>query len=173
VSLDAKPEYCALSYYWGAPGEEHIVKIKNKPFSLRRTLFAFLAGLQKHFGALKVWIDVICINQRDRKEQGQQVEMMQDIYRDAKAVYAWLGTADEDSERAFECLNSTDEEDLDDPASAWKYVRYVDQLFMRPYFNRAWIIQKCSLNSELTLFCGTRRAGWQTLQRIYPNAKKL
>jgi hypothetical protein len=88
ASLNDKPLYYALSYYWGAPGESIAVDVDGTPFQLRKMLYAFFQQLQRHYHELTVWVDVICINQKNKVEQGQQVTMMADIYREAAAVYA-------------------------------------------------------------------------------------
>jgi hypothetical protein len=40
-----------------------------------------------------LWIDALCINQNDDKEQGEQVQQMGSIYSKAKRVIIWLGEA--------------------------------------------------------------------------------
>jgi hypothetical protein len=38
-----------------------------------------------------VWVDAICINQKDEKEKNQQVRAMSEVYSQAVEVSAWLG----------------------------------------------------------------------------------
>jgi hypothetical protein len=45
----------------------------------------------------KIWIDVICINQKDDIEKSQRVRQMAKIYSKASKVLVWLGEAYEDS----------------------------------------------------------------------------
>jgi hypothetical protein len=40
-----------------------------------------------------IWIDQICINQKDDNEKASQVELMANIYKGAKRVSAYLGQA--------------------------------------------------------------------------------
>jgi hypothetical protein len=42
-------------------------------------------------GALKWWIDAICINQRDDGERNEQVPRMGQLYSSASQVWVWLG----------------------------------------------------------------------------------
>jgi hypothetical protein len=44
-------------------------------------------GYEKQSG---IWIDAVCINQRDPVEQAQQVNMMRDIYSKALSVVVWV-----------------------------------------------------------------------------------
>lgn len=101
VSLCDTPPYHALSYYWGAPGEELPVRVNGEQVWLRKTLHRFFEVLQRRFLRLTIWVDVICINQRDRVEQSHQVSIMGDIYQQAASVYAWLGESDADSDFAL------------------------------------------------------------------------
>lgn len=48
---------------------------------------------EPHEGRL-LWVDAVCINQRDPDEKGPQVGMMKDIYRRARKVIVWLGKED-------------------------------------------------------------------------------
>ena len=41
-----------------------------------------------------IWIDALCINQKNSDEKGSQVQMMSEIYRLAKTVIVWLGVGD-------------------------------------------------------------------------------
>jgi hypothetical protein len=168
ASLDDKPHYYALSYYWGAPSETIAVDIDGTPFLLRKTLYAFFEQLQRHYRELTVWVDVICINQKDKVEQGQQVTMMADIYRDAAAVYAWLGIGDADSDYLMKYVQTPTMAGLDLP-SRQRLSQYLNRLLEYPYFQRAWIIQECSLNETLLLFCGRYLVSWTTLWRTNEN----
>lgn len=102
VSLDDRPPYIALSYYWGAPGNQLPVTVSGTEVMLRKTLHCFFEILRQRFTLLTVWVDVLCINQRDRTEQSRQVVMMGDIYQQASSVYEWLGEADADIDYALE-----------------------------------------------------------------------
>ena len=40
-----------------------------------------------------LWVDAVCVNQSDFKEQSTQVAMMLEIYARAEQVNIWLGPA--------------------------------------------------------------------------------
>ncbi|TGO37682.1 hypothetical protein BHYA_0091g00140 [Botrytis hyacinthi] len=40
-----------------------------------------------------LWIDALCINQQDKRERSQQVQLMGRVYSQARMVLAWLGPA--------------------------------------------------------------------------------
>jgi hypothetical protein len=107
VSLDDDPKYHALSYYWGPPSSTRPLMIhqsahnQTQVVQVRRTLAMFLEELYAYHGAITIWLDVICINQRSSTEQSSQVAMMGEIYRQAAGVTAWLGGWDPDIEYCF------------------------------------------------------------------------
>ncbi|ETN45725.1 uncharacterized protein HMPREF1541_09558 [Cyphellophora europaea CBS 101466] len=164
--LDAQPHYYALSYYWGAPGEELPIRVNGAKVLIRKTLHTFLTILQKRFGQLTVWLDVICINQRDKAEQSRQVSMMGDIYRRAQAVYAWLGDSDTDSDYALNFIVDFASQSYE-PHEWSKVLSYLQQLAMRPYFSRTWIIPECGLNKTLLIFCGKHMLQWEHLHDTF------
>lgn len=102
-SFDSAPEYAALSYTWGAPANglqasaealyaQHLeVRCNGKVFSIGRNLFEAFLRLRTSYPDIYLWADAICINQKDLKEQGDQVAQMGDIYARAVKVIAWLG----------------------------------------------------------------------------------
>lgn len=55
-----------------------------------------------------LWIDAVCINQRDNAEKSSQVSMMDRVYTEAAKVVAWLGEGDESENAlamiAIQCL---------------------------------------------------------------------
>lgn len=104
VSLDDKPCYVALSYYRGAPGTTKPIWVNGFEIQLRKTVYQFLKSLFRQFGSITVWLDVICINQRDVQEQGSQVSMMGEIYGTANCVCCWLGAGSADTDYALRRL---------------------------------------------------------------------
>jgi hypothetical protein len=66
------------------------VNIDGIPFPARRNLRDFLeqARLDDDIGLL--WIDAICINQKDNEKKSAQVERMGDMYSKATEVHACL-----------------------------------------------------------------------------------
>lgn len=59
-----------------------------------------LTDLRRLYGNITVWVDSICINQKDEGEKGLQIDLMQDIYARARVVYVWLGPDSDASKRA-------------------------------------------------------------------------
>ncbi|EOA84348.1 uncharacterized protein SETTUDRAFT_61258, partial [Exserohilum turcica Et28A] len=89
-SLDHDPRFRALSYVWGDQTDQRIIKVNGCTFKVNQNLFGALMGIVRS-KTIVIWIDAICINQKDDEEKGWQVAMMGDIYRKASKVFAWLG----------------------------------------------------------------------------------
>lgn len=83
--------YEALSYVWAAePGTEEIL-VDNQFTNVTRNLFFALRRLRKISAVRTIWVDAVCIDQRNEIEKGHQVAMMGTIYSSCIRAYLWLG----------------------------------------------------------------------------------
>jgi hypothetical protein len=125
ASLDEHPHYEALSYVWGDPpalvfciyvvdsptagvyperfprtNEDH-AQPQEKPYFLLQitaTLHCALIRLRHSEQSRRLWVDAVCINQKDLREQSTQVGMMTRIFGQAARVVAHLGPEEDESE---------------------------------------------------------------------------
>jgi hypothetical protein len=80
-------EYVCLSYMWGYEATEiYPVQVNECQLLVRKNLNDFLQVVRKLNISDWLWIDAICINQRDIAERNHQVQQMADIYHRAKHV---------------------------------------------------------------------------------------
>lgn len=86
-----KHKFVVLSYRWGVANASHEIILNGHPFHVRPNLWAFLNVIREQ-PEIILWIDALCINQRDIEERNQQVRIMGDIFRSARMVLSWLGT---------------------------------------------------------------------------------
>ena len=131
---------------------------------------------------MKFWVDPLCIDQNNLLEKNRQVSLMGEIYARFVAVVVWLEEMDE-SNKAIDIVTqigyvSLEQIQLDRPCgggserglwSLWVKESYgqwfsevpwmaIYMLICRTSWERLWIIQELSLNSNKTLFlCGNRR----------------
>lgn len=119
----------------------------------------------------EIWIDAICINQRDIEERNQQVSIMGEIYTKSVATWVWLGERDELSRAALTILQkittlpaqdtdasfgSLDQLERDEllaslglpDSNSWSWFA-VFAFFQRQWSRRSWIIQEATLSSRL------------------------
>ena len=79
-SIDAPPQYEALSYTWGGQTPTRPVICNNGLLLITENAFSSIRILRCHFEPRKLWIDTIYINQALAMEKTTQVAMMAEIY---------------------------------------------------------------------------------------------
>jgi hypothetical protein len=104
TSLGSSPPFLALSYVWGDESNKRVILVNKRPFWVTRNLYDAMMSLRGS-ESITIWIDAICINQKDYEEKGWQVRLMGDLYRKATTVLAWLGASDDDSDAVMDYLN--------------------------------------------------------------------
>jgi hypothetical protein len=116
---------------------------------------------KKHY----IWIDQICINQKDDDEKSHQIQHIQHIYTDAERVIVWLGPAAHDSDLLIAHLQKI--------AHAWsrcdfkiisrlleneKHVNAISKAYehfcRRRYWSRLWVMQEFAVGSQTSIICG-------------------
>lgn len=100
--------YESISYHWGDLLQAKIISLDGKPFQVTSNLESALRHLRHEEQDLqrRVWVDAICINQRDTEERGQQVRQMFNIYNRAEQVVVWLGDGSSDRTKALTFINT-------------------------------------------------------------------
>jgi hypothetical protein len=125
-----------------------------------------------------IWIDALCINQKDIEERAAQVRLMGKIYRQARRVIIWLGEENTDGE-ADECFIATEiiaGRRLDILAgrrlneSEMPYVLLGDieddnsarfrQLLRNQWFSCTWVFQEVALAQDAILLWGSMSLDW-------------
>lgn len=101
--LDEAPPYKALSYVWGDPEVTCTITINGLPVEKTANLVAALSRL-RDLDEADYWIDAICIDQRNKAEKSEQVQLMGEIYGKAVEATAWLGPGTDDSALAMTSL---------------------------------------------------------------------
>lgn len=97
-SVDDEPSYTALSYVWGNPDITLPIFVNDIEVQITTNLFDALTQLRENnVGTL--WVDAVCIDQKNDEEKGHQVQMMRSIYQNADEVIAWLGKEDHNSKK--------------------------------------------------------------------------
>ncbi|EUC40540.1 hypothetical protein COCMIDRAFT_9612 [Bipolaris oryzae ATCC 44560] len=83
----------ALSYVWGYTDVKERIKMDGKTIEVTLNLEAALRRVRNTEAAELVWVDALCINQRDVEEKNIQVMRMKDVYTKCGRVLVWLGDA--------------------------------------------------------------------------------
>lgn len=158
--------YTALSYTWGAPNFIEKIVFNGSAFHVTPNLAGALRHLRM-MGCLRVWVDAVCIDQKNDVEKSSQIPLMATIYREASHVIVWLGDKDEDVElmkslrSAYRNLQSI-KRDTAMPELA----RAIHQLVHLPWFSRRWIIQEVVLNFNVSFLCGPSELSFASLMTL-------
>jgi hypothetical protein len=121
-----------------------------------------------------LWIDALCINQKDIPERNFQVMHLNAIYQEALEVVAWVGEAGDDSDLAFDAFeglpmnesthwNPAIHPRLQNILNEPKYAIAINMFFQRPWWHRVWTVQESVLPKTLLFVCGHRHLSAERL----------
>ncbi|KAI1034595.1 hypothetical protein LB504_004597 [Fusarium proliferatum] len=174
VSLEQPPPYKAISYTWGDTGDTRKIEIEGCLIPIAVSLHGALQALRKKQSSVLVWADALCINQKDRDERSQQVQLMPFIYSNADSVAIWLGPEENDSTRAASFLDaiattgepfgSSNISKLLAAGAENGDLLAVVSLFGREYWRRLWVVQEVFNAKRIMVHCGSTRLEWKKYQ---------
>ena len=103
--------YDALSYVWGDPAVGVPIEINGHSVFVTENLESALRHIREEGQSKAIWVDAVCINQKDAVEVMAQVSQMRQIYETAQTVVSWLGPAEfvnheRSTARAMEALET-------------------------------------------------------------------
>ena len=194
------PTYEALSYTWGStdnPATVYIERPPQSPMSEQSELSTLQIGqhLMKALRYLRytdkprtLWIDAICIDQKNTAERNEQVKQMDRIYKLAERVIVWLGEESPSSKLAITTLEflgrqveltkdyhrlpspCCDEPLWSDSGHSLPYSEEtweaIFDLLGRPWFSRLWILQEIQLGNRYSVIqCGRDLIEWRLFRR--------
>ncbi|KAE8446244.1 hypothetical protein EG329_012330 [Mollisiaceae sp. DMI_Dod_QoI] len=131
--------YEALSYTWGDSEKPRSISVNKQTLAITENLHAVLLRLRDHSFERILWIDAVCINQQDLKEQGQQVQLMARIYSQAARVLVWLGETAGNSDTALEGIRVAAESESTDSLND----------------ERIWVLQEVAAARHILIMCGS------------------
>lgn len=157
VTLGTGTSYEALSYQWGISQADQSIIINDQPKAITPNLALALRCLRLEMRERVLWVDAICIDQRNLKEKSSQVQMMNCIYFQAQEVLIWLGRLgpsldgkQHDERQAFDTIKriasavrERGEGDVSyDASSVFNFdeLSSLWHLCTREYWTRIWII---------------------------------
>jgi hypothetical protein len=130
-------QYYAISYAWGDRKAAFRIRINNSAdFLIPAKQYEILESillLSDSDDPIRVWIDLLCIDQANILEKNRQVSLMGEIFRKAQTVFAYIGVNDKLSPLA---------------------------LLQSKYWMRRWIIQELTLARHVIVLAGGARLSW-------------
>ncbi|KIL88617.1 hypothetical protein FAVG1_07864 [Fusarium avenaceum] len=156
-------EYKALSYAWGLPSRnDPTVLVNDCPVTVTINLEQALKYERSPDKYVILWVDALCIDQKNNYERTFQVSQMGRIYSKATEVVVFLGHGL--GERKTTCSRT---KQLDQHSRWW---------------DRIWVVQEAVLAKAITIRFGNASAPWELLadvagvcsqHRIYPKLQHV
>ncbi len=172
--LTQQPIYEALSYtLGGAVADTPLVCTSADDAALvTSNCQAALLKLRQQDRERILWIDVICIDQRNTPERNNQVLLMSTIYRQAMKVIVYLGEGTKETDQGMDFILEDEimmrgrggcpPVGLGPGVTSSPQQKAVDAILARPYFSRMWIIQELVFASDVEVICGNRAVNWRS-----------
>ncbi|KAI8711064.1 HET domain-containing protein [Fusarium sp. LHS14.1] len=180
LNADQVSTYKALSYAWGGGSKDkHQILVNNQSFMVKDNLFSALRHIRHTDQDVLLWVDAVCINQKNDQEKGHQVKQMGRVYSTAEEVLIWLGTGNEDTLELMQSVNWIDinakkaqtgangqhwtdlcrrfmAERLGNPESQLhsKQRSVLAELLKNGWFKRVWILQEVAMAKTARILCG-------------------
>jgi hypothetical protein len=184
IPLNDSADYEALSYAWHDPtlfSEDHkhrrnVLLVNGKCLEIGSNLAAFIKSARTRHGETpRIWIDAVCINQRDVEERSAQVLRMREIYQTARQVVIWLGPTSNHRDVAVTFLKLVFDNCPRGHEAQWFKNLMKDNtlttewkamagFLSRAWWNRIWIVQEIVLAKEALILCGTASMTWTQLE---------
>jgi hypothetical protein len=189
AELESAPPYEGLSYTWGVVEYTSTITCNGSYTPVTQNLYDALRYLRQPDRERIMWIDAICINQKNDQERTEQVDLMKDIYKKAMHVVIWLGKDTAEDTDAFTLLGRFEklfaEKGLVDvgsvenllnglalPVEESKEWAALVRLFQRPWFQRIWVLQEAVMARTMTVVCGSNLVGWNLIYQVAMSVQK-
>lgn len=157
--------YRALSYCWGTAVGNHSITLVDEEASLAAlidvtdNLYAFLSARLAMQDHTWIFIDALCINQKDIQERSRQVRMLGNIYRNAHNVTIWLGDRETDIGKLLALLKTGRQEGrkfynlrtMNDADQKLLIFQGLVKLVNHPYWTRLWIVPEVTLARSIDI----------------------
>ncbi|WDK13353.1 heterokaryon incompatibility protein [Colletotrichum graminicola] len=157
-------DYEAISYTWASNVGEiewtECITLDRREFLVTPKCMMALRLVRSRGAEKAIWMDAVCMNQKDAEERGHQVRLMPRIFSRAQHVLIYVGEPAPEEERLLQILHG-------DPISTMPLQPLqvaLETFLQRPYFSRAWVLQEVALAKMATLVCGKFSMPWSIVQ---------
>lgn len=163
--------YEALSYIWDSGMENTPILVNGRRCVVTANLESFLRHRRHAHCVIEIWVDAVCINQRDVAEKSRQINLMYIIYGFATNIMVWLGKEDDDSDLAMDEPSRLGEGSPYNKMHiiTGKTLTALHKLLSRTWWSRVWIIQEIFWGGagikleKMRDRCGHKELTWMTL----------
>jgi hypothetical protein len=160
------PPYEAISYVWGSQNKQKSLLINGNAVEISYNLFDAIRSLRSEDTFRIIWADAICIDQEDLDDKVQQINIMGDIYENAKSVVVCLGQSTERTGEAMRALRYFTDPKKKEEEPPWSHTtissteKCLADIFTHPWFKRVWTVQEATLARHTRLICGEHEVSW-------------
>lgn len=162
---DITSGFIALSYHWGDPAPRGSITLDGRHrVGLTASLDAALRDMRDSSVVLRIWADALCIDQEKVEEKNTQVPLMGSIYGAADHTVIYLGPLTSKAERVL--ARAARWHELDENEREEAIVLAEEDILLRPWFARTWILQELVLSRDPLVQCGRLRARWMNLRSL-------
>jgi heterokaryon incompatibility protein (HET) len=185
AELDFAPQFEALSYVWGNPDPTKRTPItcNGRQLNVTRNLHAALRRIRYTDRPRILWVDAICINQRNNKECSYHVSFMNKIYEKAKRVIVFMGQDTDgrgeevknlvkehldrmSGEPGYKSVNEMPILSPDDPTFADTRWKALATLMDVDWFSRAWVLQEVGVAKLPWVIYGKSEFNYRHLMQL-------
>jgi hypothetical protein len=147
-------KYAAVSYCWGTLPTTRSLRIADGSYiSVSAKVEEILTTVMSRVDHNIIWLDAVCINQRNMVEKALLIPLIGSIYRCAASVEIWLDSGDASLGAIADSLQSrsmspkaTFNAGIYRKQDSWTLEPYstpeIVRLMWSPWFNRAWVVQE-------------------------------
>lgn len=169
----------AVSYVWGNGAHDIPLycRFERTYLYISAVVDEMLRNLRNGHKEKRLWVDALCLNQKDNQEKSIQVQQMGQIYHTADKVHIWLGPAMVTTPSAFAFLRTlvakfeptprqartpTAEEILQIFGETCQHrdLKPILDILQKPWFTRRWTLQEGFLARNAIVRCGSSKAPW-------------
>jgi heterokaryon incompatibility protein (HET) len=173
VRLQDNPYYEAVSYTWADEDGNLefrcplLIREDCRPIMVSTSCAAVLKRFRDETVERILWIDAVCIDQKNTLERSEQVEIMPRIYRQAKEVLVYIGDVDEGDFDTYikplRRLAISEETNAD----ILQLRDFWINLTRRGWFHRIWVLQEVILAQKATFHLGCCAISWENLVKLH------
>lgn len=176
------PRYETISYCWGNPKLRSQIILNGTVLDVPASTEEALRWLRHPETERMLWIDAVCVNQKDLHERSSQVNLMSETYRGGFRNLVWLGEDDGTALLAFEAVENilqatkaiTEDFRIFSAALHDEKIKLAVSfepeplhiMFSRPWFQRLWVLQEVTLSRESTCYWGNYSFDFMEIMRV-------
>ncbi|KAK1590231.1 heterokaryon incompatibility [Colletotrichum navitas] len=157
-------DYDAISYTWANNDSKiewtECITLDGREFLVTPNCMMAMRRVRSRGAEKVIWIDAVCMNQKDAEERSHQVRLMPQIFFRAQHVLIYVGEPAPEEEGLLQMLQGDHISTI--PLQPLQVI--LETFLQRPYFSRAWALQEVALARKATLICGRFSMSWSMVQ---------